>query len=164
MTVRRGFHGLLLGQNARSYGVHVDGVILRIIREDLDRFFVCNRMLSPYSVRRNPPREVFSVLLHVSSDTVCFLTLTTTYSFHLVSHTVSRSVTLMRTPETVCRFRCLDMHVLVSLFVFHAFYGGLIAFLQVICRLPPNLLRDVVFPRCIINNYSVFSLLCIMKY
>jgi hypothetical protein len=34
-----GFHGLLLGQNATSYGLHVDGVILRIIREDLDRIF-----------------------------------------------------------------------------------------------------------------------------
>ena len=34
-TVRRGFHGLLLGQNDTSYGLHVDGVILRIIREDL---------------------------------------------------------------------------------------------------------------------------------
>jgi hypothetical protein len=54
-TVRRGFHGLLLGQNATSHGLHVDGVILRIIREDLDRFFkcsanACRRMLSPYSV------------------------------------------------------------------------------------------------------------------
>ena len=37
-TVRRGFHGLLLGQNTIIHGLHVDGVILRIIREDLERF------------------------------------------------------------------------------------------------------------------------------
>jgi len=34
-TVRRGFHGLLLGQNATRYGLHVDGVILRITRDFL---------------------------------------------------------------------------------------------------------------------------------
>jgi hypothetical protein len=33
VTVRRNFHGLLLGQNATIHGLHVDGIILRIIRE-----------------------------------------------------------------------------------------------------------------------------------
>jgi hypothetical protein len=43
VTVRRDFHGLLLGQNDTSHGLHVDGVILRTIREDLDRFFQVKR-------------------------------------------------------------------------------------------------------------------------
>jgi hypothetical protein len=43
VTVRRVFHGLLLGQNATSYGLHVDGVILRIIREDFDQLFQVHR-------------------------------------------------------------------------------------------------------------------------
>jgi hypothetical protein len=42
-TVRGGFNGLLLGKNATSYGLHADSLILRIIREDLDRLFQVQR-------------------------------------------------------------------------------------------------------------------------